>query len=95
MGYHTRRTTEYLSVLQKLPKKAKVAWKLHGIPDTWREKIVRKTHAYTKPIMLQSKLICAVSEIGDYVIDPAAGSFSVLEAATECNRNFLGCDLVV
>ena len=42
---------------------------------------------------LQGKLIAAVSNPGDVVIDPAAGSFSVLEACQQQGRRFLGCDI--
>jgi len=38
-------------------------------------------------------LIAAVTNEGDVVLDPAAGSFSVMESAIETNRLFLGCDL--
>lgn len=91
MGYRTRRTCEYLIVLQKLPKRAKGVWTLHNIPDMWSEKAGKGTHA--KPIDLQGKLIAATTKPGDLVIDPAAGSFSVLEACKIQERNFLGCDL--
>ena len=37
----------------------------------------------------------AVSNEGDFVIDPAAGAFTVLEAARQCGRTFLGCDIEV
>ena len=95
MGYRSRRITEYCVVLQKQPRKAKGVWKIHNIPDTWREKVTKTDHPHNKPINLQGKLICAVTNEGDYVIDPAAGSFSVLDAAQLHNRNFLGCDLAV
>lgn len=38
-------------------------------------------------------IICATTREGDYVLDPAAGSYSVLEACKLTNRNFLGCDI--
>jgi len=93
MGYRSRRITEYCVVLQKQPRKAKGVWKIHNIPDTWREKAEKVDHPHNKPLDLQGELICAVSDEGDYVIDPAAGSFSVMEAAQLRRRNFLGCDL--
>jgi len=93
MGYRSRRVTEYCAVLQKQPRKAKGVWKIHTIPDTWREKAVKSEHPHAKPLDLQGELLAAVSNEGDYVIDPAAGSFSVLEAARLRHRNFLGCDL--
>ena len=94
MGYRTRRTSEYLVVLQKLPRKAKGVWKVHNIPDVIDEKIVdRNGHTHKKPIKLQERLITAVSNEGDIVIDPAAGSFSVMESARNTKRDFLGCDI--
>ncbi len=97
MGYRSRRRTEYCVILQKQPRKAKGVWKIHDIPDTW-DKETSKTgnggHPHQKPIALQKKLITAVSNEGDIIIDPAAGGFTVMEAAATCGRNFLGCDLV-
>ncbi len=93
MGYRTRRVCEYCVVLQKHPKKAKGVWKIHNIRDVWLERTNTKEHPHQKPIGLQSELIAAVSNEGDYVIDPAAGSFSVMEAALLKGRNFIGCDL--
>ena len=93
MGYRTRRCCEYLIVLQKKPQRAKGIWKVHNIPDTWLEAAIRNGHVHNKPVDLQGKLIEAVSNEKDIVIDPAAGSFSVLEACQNHNRNFLGCDI--
>lgn len=94
MGYRSRRTTEYCVVLQKQPRKAKGVWKIHNIPDTWREKSQNSNgHPHKKPIDLQGELIAAVSNQGDIVLDPAAGDFTVLEAARLRGRNFIGCDL--
>lgn len=76
MGYRTRRKSEYLLVIQKLPKKAKSTWILHNIPDVWDEKVV-KTHTHSKPIELQKQLILATTNEGDLVCDPASGGFSV------------------
>lgn len=94
MGYRTRRKSEYLLVLQKVPIKAKASWTDHGIPDVWTEK-VEKTHPHSKPVELQRRLIAATTQPGDYVLDPAAGGFSVLTACKQLgDRNFLGADLV-
>jgi site-specific DNA-methyltransferase (adenine-specific) len=38
-------------------------------------------------------LIGAVTQPGDLVVDPAAGSFVVMRAADQLGRNFIGCDL--
>ncbi|MBC6415134.1 MAG: site-specific DNA-methyltransferase [Bdellovibrionales bacterium] len=93
MGYRSRRRSEYMIVLQKQPRKAKGVWKIHNIPDVWLEKIIKKNHTHQKPIELQANLLSAVSNEGDIVIDPASGSFSVLEACKLRGRNFLGCDI--
>lgn len=109
MGYRTRRRAEYCVVLQKQPRKAKGVWKVHNIPDViseeipevtqedfpevFPERVSRREHPHAKPLDLQGDLLAAVSHKGDYVIDPAAGSFSVLQAALSRGRNFLGCDL--
>ena len=93
MGYRTRRRSEHLIVLQKQPRKAKGIWKIHNIPDVWQEKIKKNGHTHRKPIDLQGELLSAVSNDGDIVIDPAGGSFSVLESCQIRGRNFLGCDI--
>ena len=93
MGYRTRRASEHLIVLQKAPRKAKGVWKVHTIPDVWSEAIGKRDRVHPKPVGLQSALIEAVSNPGDVVIDPAAGSFSVMEACRQEDRTFLGCDI--
>ncbi len=96
LGYRARHTSEFLLVLQKEPKRAKGCWTLRNIPDVWDEKIPppqHKKYHHTKPIDLQTRLIRAVTNEFDLVVDPAAGSFSVLEACNTANRNFLGCDI--
>ena len=94
MGYRTRRTSEHLVVLQKQPRRAKGVWTRHNIPDVWTEKALLNCGTHPKPIDLQTALIEAVSQSGDLVLDPAAGSFSVLEACKQCEgRIFIGCDL--
>lgn len=92
MGYRTRRTSEYLLVLQKKPLRAKGVWKAHDIPDVWNEKLPHRG-GHAKPVGLQSRLIDCLTNPGDMVIDPAAGTFSVLEACKATERRFLGCDL--
>ena len=91
MGKRTRRRGDYLLVLQKSPIGAR-AWKNRGIPSRWPEKVDRRVHAHVEPIGLISRLIAAVTEPGDLVIDPAAGSFVVMMAANQLARNFVGCD---
>ncbi len=96
MGYRTRRFGEHLVVLQKAPLRAKGVWRLHDIPDVWSERIDNgdRNHTHAKPIELQKKLIEAVTNVGDIVVDPAAGGYSVLKAALAVDRHFLGCDLI-
>ena len=93
MGYRSRRLSEYLLVLQKAPIKAKGVWKLHDIPDIWEEKVKQNKGVHPKPILLQAKLIEAVSNKTDLIIDPASGSFSVMESCKRVQRQFLGCDI--
>lgn len=92
MGYRTRRKAEYLIILQKVPVKAKGHWNDHGIPDVWLEK-VDKTHAHSKPLELQKRLIEATSMENDFILDPASGGYSVYNACQLCNRNFIGGDI--
>ena len=96
MGYRTRRYSEYLIILQKLPVRAKGVWKLHNIPDVWTEKINNgdRNHTHAKPVELQKRLIQSVTNVGDTVVDPAAGGYSVLKSANEVDRHFLGCDIL-
>ena len=93
MGYRTRRTAEYLIVLQKAPKRAKGIWTRHDIPDVWTEKAPSSKGVHPKPVALQQALIEAVTAPDDPVLDPAAGSFSVLEACQLAGRTFVGCDV--
>ena len=92
-GYRSRRTSEYLLVYQKTPLRAKGEWVDHSIRDVWTEKISGKTHTHQKPVGLQTRLIEAVTKQGETVLDPAAGSFSVLSACQAADRHFIGTDL--
>jgi site-specific DNA-methyltransferase (adenine-specific) len=94
MGYRTRRTSEYLLVLQKLPKTIKT-WKDKSIRDVWDEKIdhPRLVHAHKKPFGLISKLINSVTIEREIVLDPCAGSFVTMEAALSNGKHFIGCDI--
>lgn len=94
LGYRTRHTSEFLIILQKQPRRAKGVWKLHNIPDVWEEKTASsKQDPHCKPVDLQSALIACVSNEGDLIVDPAAGSFSIMESCKLTGRNFLGCDI--
>jgi site-specific DNA-methyltransferase (adenine-specific) len=94
MGYRTRRTCEYLLILQKLPKTIKT-WNDKSIRDVWDEKIEnpRKSHPHKKPILLIERLIKSVTGENDLVLDPCAGSFVVLDACKNTGRNFIGGDI--
>lgn len=94
MGYRSRRCSEYLMVLQKLPKRAKGCWTLHNIRDVWCEKIVDKIHTHQKPFGLIEQLILATTNENDIVLDPCAGSYTVLDVCKKLNRNFIGGDLI-
>ncbi|MBR2209767.1 MAG: site-specific DNA-methyltransferase [Synergistaceae bacterium] len=97
MGYRTRRKSEYLIIFQKSPVKAKACWTDHAIPDVWQEKLENseKNHTHSKPIELQKRLIAATTQEGDFVLDPAAGGYSVLTACQLLgSRNFIGGDIV-
>ena len=93
MGYRARRCGDYLLVLQKPPLRAKATWRDHGIRDRWVEKVDTRLHPHLKPAALIRRLIAAVTEPGDLVLDPAAGSFLVMHVAHELGRRFSGCDL--
>lgn len=96
LGYRSRRVSEYLIILQKKPILAKKTWTKHDIPDVWIEKIEKGiTHPHSKPILLQEALIKATTNENDLILDPAAGSFSVMKASINLNRNFIGGDLKI
>jgi site-specific DNA-methyltransferase (adenine-specific) len=94
MGKRARWRGDNLLILQKPPISA-TGWKDHGISDRWPEKVDRKIHPHIKPIGLITRLIGAVTETGDLIVDPAAGSFVVMQAALGLKRNFIGCDLII
>ena len=96
MGYRTRRHSEYLVIFQKPPVRAKGVWRIHNIPDVWREKIENgnRNHIHAKPVELQKKLIEAVTNTNDIVVDPCAGGYSVMKSALEMGRHFIGCDIL-
>ena len=93
LGSRARRSSEELFVLQKLPKRVKDCWSRRNIRDVWVEKVDTKSHIHAKPMELQKALIDATTQPGDLVLDPCAGSFSVMDAAHAVGRRFIGCDL--
>jgi hypothetical protein len=48
---------------------------------------------HIKPAGLINRLIGAVTQPGDPVVDPAAGSFVVLQECQKLGRRFIGCDI--
>jgi site-specific DNA-methyltransferase (adenine-specific) len=93
MGKRSRRRGDYLLVLQKPPVIAGKTWRDHGIPSRWPEKVDRAIHPHAKPIGLIGRLIGAIAEPGELVVDPAAGGFVVMHAARKLGRDFIGCDV--
>ena len=93
MGYRARHRCEYLVVVQKKPVRAKGTWTKHNIPDVWSEKILNKNHPHAKPVGLQLVLIEATTKENDFVLDPAAGGYSVFKACELLKRNFIGGDI--
>jgi site-specific DNA-methyltransferase (adenine-specific) len=75
-GCRSRRRGDYLLVLQKPPIRAKGTWWDHGISSRRPEKIDRKIHPHVKPIGLIMRLIGAVTQPGDLVVDPAVAASS-------------------
>jgi DNA modification methylase len=56
-----------------------------------RKKVDRTIHPHGKPLRLITRLIGAVTNLGDLVVNPAAGSFVVMRAAKQLGREFVGC----
>ena len=93
MGHRTRRVAEYLIILQKPPTQVGAGWQRDDIPDVMTERVKRIGNVHPKPVNLQARLIEVVTEPGDVVLDPAAGSYSAMTAAHQVGRQFLGCDI--
>jgi len=102
MGYRTRRISEHVVILQKPPIRTKGVWCLHNIRDVWPERLSDDhrpkdmrglCHPHAKPVGLVKALIQAVTNEGDVVVDPCAGSYTVHYAAEQTGRRFLGCDI--
>jgi site-specific DNA-methyltransferase (adenine-specific) len=96
MGKRARRQGDYLLIIQKPPITAST-WRDHGIRARWPEKIdlkacPKKLYPHAKPAGLISRLIGCLTDPGDLVVDPAAGSFAVMHAARALGREFVGCD---
>lgn len=94
MGRRTRRASEFCLILQTTPKSIRT-WTNKSIPDVWEERVPnwRSKHTHTKPLQLICELIESVTQPGDLIADPCAGSFTTLDACQVTDRNFIGCDL--
>lgn len=93
LGHKTRYTMEFLMIAQKVVAGRAREWQERDMPDIWRERKSNKVHPHAKPIGLQTNLIRAATSPDEVVIDPCAGTYSVLEACRMAGRNFLGGDL--
>lgn len=56
-------------------------------------RVVSEDHPTEKPIDLLAALVRAVTEPGDLVVDPFAGTASTIEAACRAGRNGWGCEI--
>lgn len=83
----------YLIVAQRPPRNPGPGWERQAIPDVWHEERIEHPSFSPTPRGLVSRLIEASTDEGDLVIDPAAGTFSVLDVCRQKDRLFLGCDL--
>jgi site-specific DNA-methyltransferase (adenine-specific) len=91
-----------LVFLQKPPtgaraKAIQVKWATEPMIRGVRKETIRfpmSAHPHRKPIGLIADVIKVVTEPGDTVVDPAAGSFVVMAAALGCHRHFLGTDIL-
>jgi site-specific DNA-methyltransferase (adenine-specific) len=60
--------------------------------STWN-RLENRRHTHQKPSGLMRRLIEAVTEPGDMIVNTCAGSFATMDVALPCGRQFLGCDL--
>ena len=96
LGSKTRHCTEFVLITEKEPFSIPGrAWTVKDLRDFWQESKPLAAHPHNKPIGLQTKLIQAVTQPGEVIIDPCAGSFSVMESVRQAGegRLFLGADL--
>lgn len=92
-GWRFRCRWEAMIVIQKGPVRTD-AWKLHDVPDVAAAKAETKRHLHAKPVPLLEAAIKCSTEPGDVVVDPCAGSYTVLDACRATGRIFIGCDLL-
>ena len=95
LGTWLRSNAEFCFLIQKFPQSGKL-FKNRSFGNVWEENVLppsKRKHPHQKPKELIKALIVATTENGDFIIDPCAGSFVVLEICQELKREFLGCDL--
>ena len=96
LGSKTRHCTEFVLVTQKEPFSIPGrSWTVKDLRDFWQEPKPLQAHPHNKPVGLQARLIEAVTQPGEVIIDPCGGSFSVLDSVRQAGggRWFLGGDL--
>lgn len=89
MGYHYRARHEYILFFEKGKRKINDL----SVPDILECKRVYRGYPTEKPVALLEVLIKQSSNRGDLVVDPFFGSGSTLIAASNLERDYLGCDL--
>lgn len=89
MGYHYRARYEFILFFEKGKRKLNDL----GVPDILEHKRVHRGYPTEKPVSLLEVLISQSSNSGDLVIDPFFGSGSTLVAASNLERDYLGCDI--
>ncbi|KLL03604.1 MAG: adenine-specific DNA methylase [Mycoplasmataceae bacterium CE_OT135] len=95
LGSWFRNQAEFAYLVQKEPFSSK-DFKDRSFGNVYQEKpkvILLRVHPHEKPVGLNKRLIEAVTEEGDLVVDPCAGGFGVLRICQATNREFLGSDL--
>lgn len=77
----------------KLPKFNNAGKMIFNCFDWQKDTSTPKIHPTQKPVKLLEQLITVLTDAGDVVIDPCAGSGSTLLAAAQCNRNAYGFEI--
>jgi site-specific DNA-methyltransferase (adenine-specific) len=89
MGYHYRRTKEYVLFFEKGKRKVNDL----GISDVLPFPPVRNGYPTEKPVELHKVLIGQSTQPGEIVCDPFMGSGSAGNGAVRLGRSFVGGDL--
>ena len=59
-------------------------------PPFFHNTFEKQIHSAQKPVLLLSELVMTITDVGDRVLDPFAGSGSCAVASLLCNRDFVG-----